>query len=251
MALAFNSGGTTVVSHVVNGSPGSGTFASDITTTGTNRVGYLAYYLVVDPFYIPPLTAEWGSGNTMTLVDAVADPGDNSEVGLLKFVNPPTALTTIAYVGGSALGNIIFVAFSGQDNDQTTSLGTAAHAAGASSLAVPSNTGELALMVLGAYVGGGSATIDAPATTIAALTPVSVGSRSLVVGYDTGANPTVTISTTGTLGSQLAVGASLKPVGGGGGGAFPHYYYQRLRQRQPRFTRRGSIYVPAPLARAA
>lgn len=39
-------------------------------------------------------------------------------------------------------------------------------------------------------------------------------------------------------------------IGGGGGGAFPHHYYQQMRRRQP-FVRRGALWVPGPVARAA
>lgn len=63
------------------------------------------------------------------------------------------------------------------------------------------------------------------------------GSRSLIL--------------TATSANMGGIIVSLSPTaGGGGGGAFPHHYYQQMRQRHS-FVKRGSIYVPGPLARAA
>lgn len=237
MPIGFNSGGTTTTfEDGLGGGPTS--FANQVTTAGSDRIGFVTYEHYKPFSSSPTIGFEWGSGNTMTLVQELSLAND-LWMGLFYILAPPTALTTIDIIGpGGIMVGGVFSAF---DVNQTTPFVGFDDDVSQDHLDIASASGEVALLAAAGY-NGTPYSVSAPATQIGtvqqAFFPINV-----TAGYDAGASPFTTI----TL-NQMAeglVGISLKPTGGGGGGN-PWYAFAQQRERVTRlWNRRSMIFTPS------
>lgn len=199
--------GTTVLSEPLAGGIGL-TFASQKTTAGSNRIGFVA--LGGQSFGgAGGVTATW-NGVAMTKVDEIGAGGIWAV--LFYILNPPTSASTVVASAGAALFGLASC-FSMQDADVTgTPLGTPATNA-SESLTVSSAVGETVIDIIGVY--NSSVSVGAGQTQIASQSDSGIFGFA---SYEAGASSVVMDWTTSIAYGH--VGVSVKPAAGGGGAAF-------------------------------
>jgi hypothetical protein len=175
---------------------------------------------------VDPSAVKWGgsSGTSLTQVGATVNIGSNVKLSLWRLVNPSAGASTIHVTWGSAQDERALVAASYTGVDQTTPLGTAATATGASSSAITVNVssaaGDLVVDAAGFLDDGGAnrtLAVGADQTSRAEVEGADLGFEGLGMSEEAGA-ATVTMSWTisAAVNAWGTIGVALKPAAGGG-----------------------------------